>query len=125
MGDLVLGNLNQLSVAGRAPRDGSEMSRQMETANDLGHLFPRVGCPHVAAVGDRAMFEKAHVPGEEDAVFGGRDPHELRIVPVALVERVEAEESEEPRQPTQVVVGDEPHRPKRLRPHLDDRCDVE
>ena len=29
----------------------SEMSRQMEAANDLGHLFPGVGHPDVVTVG--------------------------------------------------------------------------
>jgi len=125
VGDLLLGDRNQLSVTGHASSEGSEASSEMEAADDLGHLFPRVGGSDKVAVGDRAVLEKADIAGEDDALLRDRDLYKVRIGPIVLVERVEAQEPEETCQPTQVAVDDESHDSKGLRPHLDDWCDVE
>jgi hypothetical protein len=125
MSDLLLGHVNQCSIADHAPGEGSEMPSEAEAADHLSHLFCRVGCPDVVAMGDRTALEKADIAGEEDTVIRRRDPHELWIVQVVLVQRVEAQESEVPRQPTQVDIGDELDGLKGLRTHLDDWRDVD
>ncbi len=125
IGDLLLGDPSQLPVAGHTPGEGSEASSQMEAANDLSHLFSRVGGSDAVTVSDRAVFEKANIAGDDDAFLRDRDPDKLGIGPIAFIERVEAQEAEETRQPAQVAVDDEAHGSKGLRTDLDDWCDVE
>src|SRR3954447_12704244 len=98
---------------------------ELQAIHDLAELLLWIQCMHEAAMGDVAALEQLPVAREDNALLGLGDRSDLLIAIAIAVERVEAQHAQPPRQSTEVCVGDEADGPQRLRPDLEQLCNVE